>query len=132
MKNAAETGRYTSLPRGLRDDRGAFRCAAVGGLNAAVKGGCNPRCAAVDFHDRTDSNGDTMAEVICFPLHRRQKLVRQLRRASTDNEVRHALKRTAESLARIGVPLATIDAQIRLISLMTRRQMWSCRPVGAA
>ena len=73
-----------------------------------------------------------MAEVICFPLHRRQKLVRQLRRASTDNEVRHALKRTAESLARIGVPLATTDAQIRLISLMTRRQMWSCRPVGAA
>jgi len=43
-----------------------------------------------------------------------------------------ALKRTAESLARVGVPLATIDAQIRLISLMTRRQMWSCRPGGAA
>jgi hypothetical protein len=73
-----------------------------------------------------------MAEVICFPLNRRQKLVRQLRRASTDNEVRYALKRTAESLARIGVPLSTIDAQIRLISLMTRRQMWSCRPGGAA
>ena len=73
-----------------------------------------------------------MAEVICFPFNRRQKLVRQLRRASTDNEVRYALKRTAESLARIGVPLSTIDAQIRLISLMTRRQMWSCRPGGAA
>jgi hypothetical protein len=86
----------------------------------------------VDFHDRTDSNGDTMAEVICFPLYRRQKLVRRLRQANTDNEFRHALKRTAESLARIGVPLATIDAQIRLISLMTRRQMWSCRPEGAA
>jgi hypothetical protein len=65
-------------------------------------------------------------------VYRRQKLVRQLRRASTDNEVRFALKRTAESLARIGVPLATIDAQIRPISLMTRRQMWSCRPGGAA
>jgi hypothetical protein len=50
----------------------------------------------------------------------------------TDNEFRHALKRTAESLARIGVPLATIDAQTRLISLMTRRQMWSCHPGGAA
>ena len=73
-----------------------------------------------------------MAEIICFPLNRRQKLLRQLRRASTDNEVRFALKRTAESLARVGVPLATIDAQIRLISLMTRRQMWSCRPGGAA
>ena len=35
-------------------------------------------------------------------------------------------------IERIGVPLATIDAQIRLISLMTRRQMWSCRPGGAA
>jgi len=73
-----------------------------------------------------------MAEIICFPLNRRQKLLRQLRRASTDNEVRFALKRTAESLARVGIPLATIDAQIRLISLMTRRQMWSCRPGGAA
>lgn len=71
-----------------------------------------------------------MAEIICFPLQRRQKLVRQLRRAQTDNEVRHALKRTAESLARYGVPVATIDAQIRLVSLMTRRQMWSCRPGG--
>jgi hypothetical protein len=67
------------------------------------EGGCNPPCAAVDFHDRTDSNGDTMAEVICFPLYRRQKLVRRLRQAKTDNEFRHALKRTAESLARIGV-----------------------------
>ena len=73
-----------------------------------------------------------MAEIICFPLNRRQKLLRQLRRASTDNEVRFALKRTAESLARVGISLGTIDAQIRLISLMTRRQMWSCRPVGAA
>jgi len=73
-----------------------------------------------------------MAEIICFPLHRRQNLVRRLKRAQTDNEVRHALKRTAESLARLGIPLATIDAQIRLISLMTRRQMWSCRPGGAA
>jgi hypothetical protein len=100
--------------------------------NNAAEGGCNPPCAAVDFRDRTDSNGDTMAEVICFPLYRRQKLVRRLRQANTDNEFRHALKRTAESLARIGVPLATIDAQIRLISLMTRRQMWSCRPGGAA
>jgi hypothetical protein len=35
-------------------------------------------------------------------------------------------------IERIGGPLATIDAQIRLISLMTRRQMWSCRPGGAA
>jgi hypothetical protein len=35
-------------------------------------------------------------------------------------------------IERIGVPLATIDAEIRLISLMTRRQMWSCRPGGAA
>jgi hypothetical protein len=50
----------------------------------------------------------------------------------TDNEFRHALKRTAESLARIGVPLAIIDTQIRLRSLMTRRQMWSCHPGGAA
>ena len=66
-------------------------------------------------------------------VYRRQKLVRQLRRASTDNEVRFALKRTAESLARVGISLGTIDAQIRLISLMTRRaQMWSCRPGGAA
>jgi hypothetical protein len=73
-----------------------------------------------------------MAEIICFPLNRRQKLLRQLQRASTDNEVRFALKRTAESLARVGIPLATIDAQIRLLSLMTRRQMWSCRPGGAA
>ena len=73
-----------------------------------------------------------MAEVICFPLNRRQKLVRQLRRANTDNEVPFALKRTAESLARVGIPLATIDAQIRLIGLMTHRQMWSCRPGGAA
>jgi hypothetical protein len=73
-----------------------------------------------------------MAEIICFPLHRHQNLVRRLKRAQTDNEVRHALKRTAESLARLGIPLATIDAQIRLISLVTRRQMWSCRPGGAA
>ena len=73
-----------------------------------------------------------MAEIICFPLNRRQKLLRQLRRASTDNEVRFALKRTAESLARVGIPLATIDAQIRLISLMTRRQMWGCGPSGGA
>ena len=35
-------------------------------------------------------------------------------------------------IERIGVPLATIDAQIRLIGLMTHRQMWSCRPGGAA
>ena len=76
--------------------------------------------------------GQGMADIICFPLNRRQKLLQQLRRASTDNEVRFALKRTAESLARVGVPLATIDAQIRLISLMTRRQMWSCQPGGAA
>jgi len=42
-----------------------------------------------------------MAEIICFPLHRHQNLVRRLKRAQTDNEVRHALKRTAESLARL-------------------------------
>jgi hypothetical protein len=73
-----------------------------------------------------------MAEIICFPLNRRQKLLRQLRRAGTDKEVHRALKRTAESLARVGVPLATIDAQIRLISLMTRRQMWGYGPSGGA
>jgi hypothetical protein len=32
----------------------------------------------------------------------------------------------------IGISLATIDAQIRLISLMTRRQMWGYGPSGGA
>jgi hypothetical protein len=73
-----------------------------------------------------------MAEVFCFPLNRRQKLLRQLRRAQTDNEVRYALRRTATALQRLGIPPEVIDAQIRAVSLMTRWEAWHYRPEGAA
>jgi hypothetical protein len=69
-----------------------------------------------------------MAEIVCFPLHRRQKLVRQLQRARTEGEVRFALRRTAIALEHAGVPAAIIDVQIRQVSLMTRHQMWRFQP----
>jgi hypothetical protein len=69
-----------------------------------------------------------MAEIFCFPLHRREKLIRELRRARTHSEVRFALRRAALALERVGVPAAIIDAQIRQISLMTRHQMWRFQP----
>jgi hypothetical protein len=73
-----------------------------------------------------------MADIVLFPLQRRQKLLRQLRRAQTDNEVRYALRRTATALERFGIAPELIDAQIRAVSLMTRRVAWHYRPDGAA
>ena len=77
---------------------------------------------------RLRAENRNMAQIFCFPLHRREKLVRELRRARTDGEVRFALRRAALALERVGVPAAIIDAQIRQISLMTRRQMWRFQP----
>jgi hypothetical protein len=73
-----------------------------------------------------------MAEVVCFPLHRRQKLIRELRRKRTTNERRYALRRTAAALERIGIEPTTIDSQIRAVSLMACRQIWTYRPNGDA
>jgi hypothetical protein len=73
-----------------------------------------------------------MAEIVCFPLHRRQKLIRELKRTRTTNERRYALRRTATALARIGIEPRTIDSQIRAVSLMACRQMWAYRPGGDA
>jgi hypothetical protein len=73
-----------------------------------------------------------MAEVICFPLHRRQKLIRELKRTRTINERRYALRRTAATLERIGIEPTAIDSQIRAVSMMACRQIWTYRPSGDA
>jgi hypothetical protein len=43
MKNAAEADATRVFPGFFATDCGAFRCAAVGGLNAAVPSGDGPR-----------------------------------------------------------------------------------------
>ena len=73
-----------------------------------------------------------MAEVVCFPLHRRQKLIRELKRTRTTNERRYALRRTAAALERVGINPTAIDSQIRAVSLMVCRQLWTYRPGGDA
>ena len=73
-----------------------------------------------------------MAEVVCFPLHRRQKLIRELKRTRTTNERRYSLRRAAAALERIGIEPTTIDSQIRAVSVMACRQMWRYCPGGDA
>jgi hypothetical protein len=73
-----------------------------------------------------------MADIICFPLNRRQKLIRELKRTRTTNERRYALRRAAAALERIGIKPTTIDWQIRAVSLMACRQIWTYRPSGDA
>jgi hypothetical protein len=203
MKNAAEANATRLAPCSFAIDRGAFRFASVGGLNAAVAhlvmargtGRDNPttqwsvhsieqragisrpnadkavkallqrgiwkkirygqhpiyeaacgdqipgprqKNAPPQGRGKRQINRETqlspraenrnMAQIFCFPLHRREKLIRELRRARTHGEVRFALRRAALALERVGVPAAIIDAQIRQISLMTRRQMWRFQP----
>jgi hypothetical protein len=83
-------------------------------------------------HDGKKLETRAMADIVLFPLHRRQRLLRQLRRAQTDNEVRYTLRRTATALQRLDIAPELIDAQIRAVSLMTRREAWHYRPEGAA
>ena len=73
-----------------------------------------------------------MAEIICFPLNRRQKLIRELKRTRTTIERRYALRRAAAALERIGLKPTTIDSQIRAVSVMACRQMWRYFPGGDA
>jgi hypothetical protein len=72
------------------------------------------------------------ANIVLFPLQRRQKLLPQLRRAQTNNEVRYALRRAATALQRLGIPPELIDAEIHAVSLMTRLVAWHYQPDGAA
>jgi hypothetical protein len=90
----------------------------------------NERGTPSDVADAILVTENAMAEIVLFPLHHRQKLVRQLRRAQTTNEVRYALRRTATTLERIGIAPAVIDAQIRAVSLVARHQMWRYQPGG--
>jgi len=66
-----------------------------------------------------------MAEIFCFPLYRRQKLVRELERAVSEQEVRCILNRAARQLNRRGISSTAINEQIGLLTRMVKQQTWT-------
>jgi hypothetical protein len=73
-----------------------------------------------------------MAKIVLFPLHRRQKLIREIREARSQKERRYVLYRVATKLDRLGIPVDVIDGQIRAVSLHACRQEWVYAPKGGA
>jgi hypothetical protein len=66
-----------------------------------------------------------MVEIFCFPLYRRQRLVRELERAINEQEVRCILNRIARQLDRRGISPTAINEQIGLLTRMVKQQTWT-------